>query len=481
MALMTASPVTTKGFFLDGKWMQAGDLVEIRSPYDQSIVGEVFQGRREHAEAAIAAAVKAFGTTRRLPAFERQRVLRQVAAMITARKEEFARTMALESGKPLKVSRTEVERGIFTFNVAAEESTRIYGEYLPLDWQQFTAGRWGIVKRFPLGPIAGITPFNFPLNLVAHKVAPAIAAGCPLVLKPAPQTPLTSLLLAEAVQQAGWPDGGLNVVPLSNADAGVLVSHERIKLISFTGSSAVGWQIKANAGKKKVVLELGGNAGVIVHSDADLEFAAERCASGGFSYAGQTCISVQRIIVERSVCGKFTQLLLNAVSKLKMGDPLDDSVDLGPMIRESDAIRAYDWVQEAVRGGARLLVGGKRTGSMLEPTVLTGTRPEMKVNCQEIFAPVVTVEPYDSFDEALRVLNSSPYGLQAGVFTRDAKLLFQAYEELEVGAVVAGDVPSFRIDHMPYGGVKDSGLGREGLRYAIEEMTEPRLMVMNLR
>jgi acyl-CoA reductase-like NAD-dependent aldehyde dehydrogenase len=481
MALMTASPVTAKGFFLDGKWVEAGDLVEIRSPYDQSTVGEVFQGRREHAEAAIAAAVKAFGTTRRLPAFERQRVLRQVAAMITARKEEFARTMALESGKPLKVSRTEVERGIFTFNVAAEESTRIYGEYLPLDWQQFTAGRWGIVKRFPLGPIAGITPFNFPLNLVAHKVAPAIAAGCPLVLKPAPQTPLTSLLLAEAVQQAGWPDGGLNVVPLSNADAGVLVSHERIKLISFTGSSAVGWQIKANAGKKKVVLELGGNAGVIVHSDADLEFAAERCASGGFSYAGQTCISVQRIIVERSVCGKFTELLLNGVSKLKMGDPLDDSVDLGPMIRESDAIRAYDWVQEAVRGGARLLVGGKRTGSMLEPTVLTGTRPEMKVNCQEIFAPVVTVEPYDSFDEALRVLNNSPYGLQAGVFTRDAKLLFQAYEELEVGAVVAGDVPSFRIDHMPYGGVKDSGLGREGLRYAIEEMTEPRLMVMNLR
>jgi acyl-CoA reductase-like NAD-dependent aldehyde dehydrogenase len=481
MSLMTASPVTTKGFFLDGKWIEAGDLVEIRSPYDQSVVGEVYQGKREHAEAAIAAAVKAFGTTRRLPAFERQRVLRQVAATITARKEEFARTMALESGKPLKISRSEVERGIFTFNVAAEESTRIYGEYLPLDWQQFTAGRWGIVKRFPLGPIAGITPFNFPLNLVAHKVAPAIAAGCPLVLKPAPQTPLTSLLLAEAVQQAGWPDGGLNVVPLSNADAGVLVSDERIKLISFTGSSAVGWQIKANAGKKKVVLELGGNAGVIVHSDADLEFAAERCASGGFAYAGQTCISVQRIIVERSVFGKFTELLLNGVSKLKQGDPLDDSVDVGPMIRESDAIRAYDWVQEAVRGGARLLVGGKRNGSMLEPTVLTGTRPEMKVNCQEIFAPVVTVEAYDNFDQALRVLNNSPYGLQAGIFTRDAKLMFQAYEELEVGAVVAGDVPSFRIDHMPYGGVKDSGLGREGLRYAIEEMTEPKLMVMNLR
>jgi acyl-CoA reductase-like NAD-dependent aldehyde dehydrogenase len=481
MAQMTATPVSTQGFFLDGKFIEAGDPVEIRSPYDQSPVGAVFQARREHAEAAIAAAVKAFGTTRRLPAFERQRVLRQVAATITARKEEFARTMAQESGKPLKVARTEVERGIFTFNVAAEESTRIYGEYLPLDWQQFTAGRWGIVKRFPLGPIAGITPFNFPLNLVAHKVAPAIAAGCPLVLKPAPQTPLTALLLAEAVQQAGWPDGGLNVLPLSNADAGLLVSDERIKLISFTGSAAVGWKIKNNAGKKKVVLELGGNAGVIVHSDADLEFAAERCAVGGFSYAGQTCISVQRILVERSVFGKFVELLLNGVSKLKQGDPLDDSVDLGPMIRESDAERAYDWVQEAVRGGARVLVGGKRNGVMFEPTVLTGTRPEMKVNCQEIFAPVVTVEAYDSFDQALRVMNSSSYGLQAGVFTRDAKLMFQAYEELEVGAVVAGDVPSFRIDHMPYGGVKDSGLGREGLRYAIEEMTEPKLMVMNLR
>jgi acyl-CoA reductase-like NAD-dependent aldehyde dehydrogenase len=481
MSQMTATPVSTQGFFLDGKFVEAGDQVEIRSPYDQSPVGHVFQARREHAEAAIAAAVKAFGTTKRLPAFERQRVLRQVAATITARKEEFARTMASESGKPLKVARTEVERGIFTFNVAAEESTRIYGEYLPLDWQQFTAGRWGIVKRFPLGPVAGITPFNFPLNLVAHKVAPAIAAGCPLVLKPAPQTPLTALLLAEAVQQAGWPDGGLNVLPLSNADAGLLVSDERIKLISFTGSAAVGWKIKDHAGKKKVALELGGNAGVIVHSDADLEFAAERCAVGGFSYAGQTCISVQRIIVERSVFGKFTELLLSGVSKLKMGDPMDDSVDLGPMIRESDAIRAHDWVQEALRGGARLLVGGKRDGSMLEPTVLTGTRPEMKVNCQEIFGPVVTVEAYDSFDQALRVMNSSPYGLQAGVFTRDAKLMFQAYEELEVGAVVAGDVPSFRIDHMPYGGVKDSGLGREGLRYAIEEMTEPKLMVMNLR
>jgi acyl-CoA reductase-like NAD-dependent aldehyde dehydrogenase len=481
MAQMTVTPVSTQGFFLDGKWIEEGDIVEIKAPYDGTVIANVFQGRREHAEAAVKAAVKAFGTTRRLPAFERQRVLRRVAQTISERKQEFFRTLAQEAGKPIKAARTEVERAIFTFNVAAEESTRIYGEYLPLDWQEFTAGRWGIVRRFPLGPLAGITPFNFPLNLVAHKVAPAIAAGCSMVLKPAPQTPLSALLLAEAVQQAGWPDGGLNVLPLSNEDASLFVTDERIKLISFTGSAAVGWQIKRNAGKKKVILELGGNAGVIVHSDADLQYAADRCVAGGFAYAGQTCISVQRILVERSVYGKFVNLLLDGVKKLKTGDPLEESTDLGPLIRESDAARASDWVQEAVRGGARVLYGGHRKGSVLEPTVLTGTRAEMKVNCQEIFAPVVTVEAYDHFDDAVRQVNSSPYGLQAGIFTRDAKLLFNAYEEIEVGGLIAGDVPSFRIDHMPYGGIKDSGLGREGLRYAIEEMTEPKLLVMNLR
>jgi acyl-CoA reductase-like NAD-dependent aldehyde dehydrogenase len=404
-----------------------------------------------------------------------------VAQSISQQKDEFSRTLAQEAGKPIKAARTEVDRAVFTFNVAAEESTRIYGEYLPLDWQEYTVGRWGIVRRFPLGPIAGITPFNFPLNLVAHKVAPAIAAGCPLVLKPAPQTPLCSILLAEAVQQAGWPDGGLNVIPLSNEDAGLLVSDDRLKMISFTGSAAVGWTIKRNAGKKKVILELGGNAALIVHSDADLPFAAERCVAGAFAYAGQTCISVQRVLVERSVYGKFVDLLIAGASKLRVGDPMEESTDVGPLIRESDAIRAADWIQEAVRGGARLLCGGQRKGPLLEPTVLTGTRTDMKVNCQEIFAPVVTVEPYDDFDKAIRQVNSSAYGLQAGIFTRDAKLMFTAYEELEVGGLIAGDVPSFRIDHMPYGGIKDSGLGREGLRYAIEEMTEPKLLVMNLR
>jgi acyl-CoA reductase-like NAD-dependent aldehyde dehydrogenase len=481
MAQMTVIPVTTQGFLLDGKWVEEGDPVEIRSPFDGGVVGRVFQGRREHAEAAIASAVKAFGTTRRLPAFERQRVLRRVAENIASRKEEFARTIAQEAGKPIKAARTEVERAVFTFTVAAEESTRIYGEYLPLDWQEFTAGRWAITRRFPLGPIAGITPFNFPLNLVAHKVAPAIASGCSMVVKPAPQTPMSALLLAESIQQAGWPDGALNVMPLSNDDARLLVTDDRLKMISFTGSASVGWDIKRRAGKKKVVLELGGNGGVIVHKDADLSYAAERCVAGGFNYAGQSCIAVQRILVERSVQGRFIELLLAGVRKLKLGDPLEESTDLGPLIRESDAIRASEWIQEAVRGGARLLCGGQRKGALLEPTVLGGTRPDMKVNCQEIFAPVVTVEPYDDFQDAVRQVNNSAYGMHAGIFTRDAKLLFNAYEDLDVGGVIAGDVPTFRIDHMPYGGIKESGLGREGLRYAIEEMTEPKLLVMNLR
>ena len=481
MSQMTVTPAATRGFFVDGKWVEQGELIEIRSPYDQTVIGQVFQGTREHAEGAIAAAVKAFGTTRRLPAFERQRVLRQISLSIAERKDEFTRTLAQEAGKPIRAARTEVERAIFTFQVAAEESTRMYGEYLPLDWQEFTAGRWGIVRRFPIGPIAGITPFNFPLNLVAHKVAPAIAAGCPIILKPAPQTPFSALLLAEVVQLAGWPDGGFNVLPLSNEDAGLLVTDDRIKLISFTGSAPVGWAIKRNAGKKKVVLELGGNAGVVVHSDADLAYAADRCVAGGFGYAGQTCISVQRILVEHSVYGKFTDLLLSSVAKLRSGDPMDPNTDVGPLIRQSDAVRAYEWVQEAVRGGARLLCGGQRKGSVVEPTVLTGTNPDMKVNCQEVFGPVVTVEPYDDFNQALKQVNNSAYGLQAGLFTRDVKLIFQAYEELEVGGVIAGDIPSFRIDHMPYGGIKDSGLGREGLRYAIEEMTEPKLLVMNIR
>lgn len=388
--------------------------------------------------------------------------------------------MALEAGKPVRTARVEVDRAIFTFSVAAEETGRAGGEWLPLDWQPSGEGRAGIVRRFPLGPVLAITPFNFPLNLVAHKVAPAIASGCSLIVKPAPQTPMCALLLAELVTQTDWPAGGVNVLPLANEDAERMVRDDMLKMLTFTGSATVGWALKQKAGKKKVVLELGGNAAVIVHSDADIDDAARRCVQGGFSYAGQSCISVQRIFVQSSAAEKFTKVLVERTKALKCGDPLDEATDVGPMINEAAAERAENWIAQAVAGGAKLLAGGRRGGSVVSPAVLTHTRPEMKVNCEEVFAPVVVVEPYDDFADAIRRVNDSPYGLQTGVFTRDARLLFQAFEELEVGGVIAGDASAFRTDQMPYGGIKDSGLGREGLRYAIEEMTEPRLLVLNL-
>jgi acyl-CoA reductase-like NAD-dependent aldehyde dehydrogenase len=481
MATATKTPAKNWGFLLDGKWFTEGEPFEVHSPYDRSVVGTAYRATSAHAGSAVRAAQRAFETTRKMPAYERQRILRQISEGIRTRQEEFARLMALEAGKPIKTARAEVDRAVFTFAVAAEEATRIGGEWLPLDWQASTAGRAAIVRRFSLGPILAITPFNFPLNLVAHKVAPAIAAGCTVILKPAPQTPLCSLLLAEIVEGAGWPAGALNVLPLAIPEAERLVMDDRLKLLTFTGSGAVGWALKQKAGKKRVALELGGNAGVVVHSDCDVDYAAARCVLGGFSYAGQSCISVQRIFLQRTIEEQFLSKLVDGVNKLKTGDPLDESTDVGPMISEDAARRADAWVKEAVAGGAKALTGAVRRDSIFEPTILTHTRPDMKVSCQEVFAPVVTVEPYDDFGEAIRRVNESPYGLQAGVFTRDAKLLFTAFEELQVGGVIAGDMSSFRIDHMPYGGVKESGIGREGLRYAIEEMTEPRILVLNLR
>src|SRR5215469_592871 len=478
MSITILSPSRTWGFYLAGKWITDRDTEPVRSPYDQSLIADIPNAGAGDLEQAIAAAVQTFEQTRKMASYERNRILRSVSEAIAHRHEELAQIMCQEAGKPIKAARAEVDRAAFTFEIAAEESTRITGEWLPLDQQPASRGRFGILRRFSLGPIAAITPFNFPLNLVAHKVAPAIACGCTVVLKPAPQTPLSALVLAELVHEAGWPEGALSVLPMTNETAAPLVGDDRLKLLSFTGSGAVGWKLKQQAGKKRVVLELGGNAGVIVHSDADLAHAAKRCVVRGFWYQGQSCISVQRIYVHRSVFERFVELLVAGVKKLKTGDPADELTDIGPMIRPSDAERVESWIHEAIASGARALTGGRRHGSMVEPTVLTNTRHEMRVSCMEVFAPLVICEPYDNFADAVARVNDSQFGLQAGVFTRDAQLIEYAYEELQVGGLIAGDVPTWRLDNMPYGGWKDSGLGREGIKYAIEEMTERKLLVV---
>ncbi len=403
-----------------------------------------------------------------------------MAETIAARAEDLARTIALEAGKPIKQARIEVGRSISTFATAAEEATRFHDEVLHLDALPGGENRPAIVRRFPIGPIAAISPFNFPLNLVAHKLAPAIAAGCPVVLKPASQTPIAALKLAAIIAESGWPTEALSVLPLNSKDAAPLVEDERFKLLTFTGSPTVGWDMKGRAGRKRVTLELGGNAGVIIHSDADLPFAAARCVVGGFSYAGQSCISVQRIFVQESVYEAFMDSFVPQVRALKQGHPLDEATDLGSLISAGDGERVAGWLAEARAAGAECLIGGDVQGGVVPPTVVVKAGPELKVNNQELFAPVVTVQTYGDFEQALRAVNNSAYGLQAGVFTRDVGRIFQAYEALEVGGVMANEIPSWRLDPMPYGGIKQSGFGREGLRYAIEEMTEPKLLVLNL-
>src|ERR1700732_3821590 len=445
------------GFLLDGQWRNDGERIEVLSPGTRQRVGVTYRAPSADAEAAIRAATRAFEVTPRMVGYDRQRILRAISSGIEKNREELARMVALEAGKPIKTARVEVDRAVFTFSVAAEEAVRVGGEYLPLDWQASTAGRWGIVRRFPLGPIAAITPFNFPINLVAHKLAPAIAAGCTIVLKPAPQTTLTALRLAQIIEQAGWAGGALNVLPLRNEDAGILVSDDRIKLLSFTGSTAVGWALKQKAGKKRVVLELGGNAGVVICADANLEYAADRCVIGGYGYSGQSCISVQRILVEESAYEKFLSALVARVQKLKVGNVLEESTDVGPLISEEAARRVIEWIEEAVRDGAKIVCGGHRNGAIVTPTVLTNTKPDMRVNCMEIFGPVVTVEKFSDYEESLNTLNRSEFGLQAGVFTRDFKRITRAFETLEVGGLMIGEAPHFRMAHLPHGGAKGSG------------------------
>ena len=441
----------------------------------------VCQAGSAEAEAAVQSSVEGAVAMRRLSGYARSTLLQNAAHALQSRQEEFARTMMAEAGKPLTDARREVGRAIQTFSIAGEEAKRIGGEVVPLDWSPGMESYWGVTRRFPIGPILGITPFNFPLNLVVHKVAPALAAGNSILIKPAPQTPLTSLLLAELLLEAGVPPGGLNVLPCDNRVAEQLVVDPRFKLLSFTGSAPVGWMLKAKCGKKKVVLELGGHAAVIVEPDAALDYVAQRCVTGGFSYAGQTCISVQRIFVHESIVAAFTENLVARVERLETGDPGNERTAVGPLIDPGAAQRIEGWIGDAVAQGARVLSGGTRVGSVVRPTVLSQVTPAMKVSCQEVFGPLVTITPYREFDDVLKAVNESEYGLQAGVFTSNIGRIFQAFEQLEVGAVLANEIPTFRADHMPYGGVKDSGIGREGLRYAIEDMTEPKLLVMNLR
>ncbi|RMH33595.1 MAG: aldehyde dehydrogenase family protein [Nitrospirae bacterium] len=465
---------------IGNKWVQTAETQPVVNPYDQSVIGHVCQAGPSEVHEAIEQAWSAFAQLKTMPTYVKAQALERISCTIAARREEFAGTIVREAGKPITDARREVDRAIHTFRIAAEESKRIPGEVISLDVVPGAERHSGVVKRFPIGPILGITPFNFPLNLVAHKVAPALAAGNPILVKPAPQTPLTALLLGEVIINTDLPSGAVSILPCSNAVAETLVQDSRLKALSFTGSAQVGWMLKQLCGKKRVVLELGGNAGVLVEPDCALDYVVQRCVAGGFGYSGQTCISVQRIFVHESICAEFLSMLVDRVRRLPVGDPFKEETVVGPLINEAAAERVEKWIHEAVEQGAHIAAGGTRRGAFVDPTVLTYVSREMKVSCCEVFGPVVTVSSYQRFDEALEALNDSDYGLQAGIFTNDLRKAFQAFDELETGAVLINQIPTFRADHMPYGGVKDSGLGREGVKYAIQELTEPKLLILHL-
>ena len=477
---MKMRPGTQTGFLLCGKEWIEGEAIEVHSPWDQGLIGRVTIATRADARQAVHHAVACMRRCRALPRWKRRNILEDIAGALIEQHERFAQLLVAEAGKPIRLARNEVDRAILTFKTAAEEAIRLGGETIPLDLTEGNENRWGLVQRFPVGPVLAITPFNFPLNLVSHKVAPALAAGCPVLLKPSPQTPFTALALGEVILKAGWPEEAFAVLPLANADTAWLAEKEdRIKLVSFTGSAKVGWELKAHSGRKRVLLELGGNAALIVHGDwPDLDDAALRTAHAAFGYAGQSCIGVQRVFVERRIFQSFLWKLVDIAAKMVPGDPASEATEVGPMIRLAEAERIEAWIKEAVAAGAKLVAGGDRNGSVVAPAILTATQPGMKIRDEEAFGPVVVVEPYEDFEEALAAVNHSRFGLQAGLLTRDAGRILTAYRELEVGALIVGDTPSWRLDPMPYGGVKDSGLGREGVRSAIEEMTEPRMLVM---
>ncbi|RBY83767.1 aldehyde dehydrogenase [Geodermatophilus sp. TF02-6] len=472
----------TTPYWVAGRPRTGTDVLEVRSPYDGALAGRTTTATLEDVEAAVAGAAGARAACAATPAHVRAAALDHVSRRLAERAEEVAALITAESGKPLKWARLEVARAVSTFRWGAEEARRWSGTLQRLDTDPAATGRMALVRRAPRGPVLGIAPFNFPLNLVAHKVAPAIAVGAPIVLKPAPATPMTALLLGEILAETDLPAGCWSVLPLSNDVAAQLVRDPRLPVVSFTGSVPVGWSIRESAPRKHVTLELGGNAAVVVGPDqgdeGSLAWAASRIATFAMYQAGQSCISVQRVFIHRDVAEALTERVVEAVQKLVTGDPTDDATDVGPLIDEQAACRVESWVEEAVVAGGRVLTGGTRDGAAYAPTVLTDVPAEAKVSCEEVFGPVVVLDPVDSVDEAFTRVNDSRFGLQAGVFTRDLQLAFRAARELEVGGVVIGDVPSFRADQMPYGGVKDSGTGREGVCAAMEDLTEERVLVL---
>ncbi|MDO8532112.1 MAG: aldehyde dehydrogenase family protein [Dehalococcoidia bacterium] len=449
-----------------------GETYEHRNPYNDEVLTVVAQADAQQMTEAIESAAAAFASYRKTPAHQRAEILLRISKGIEACGEDLARSIAREVGKPLKQARGEVARSVTTFRQASEEAGHLWGEALTMDAVPNGRGRHGFYIRQPIGVVAAIAPFNFPLNLAAHKIAPALAVGNTVVWKPPPQGPLTALLTGEVFREARVPDGVVNIVPAPPAVSEALVTHPKVAMVSFTGSVGVGLSIRDKAGMKKLILELGSNSANLVSASADLEAAAQACAVGGFAYAGQICISVQRMYVQRSVWDRFVPIFLDGVRALKVGDPQDPATDVGPMIDEKNARRSEEWIQEAVQGGARLLLGGKRRGKFVEPAVLTNVDHEAKVCREEAFAPLVVLEPFDEWRQAIALANESKYGLNAGVFTNDIREAFQAIEELEVGSVIINDSSAYRADHMPYGGIKLSGQGREGVRFAMEAMTE---------
>ncbi len=471
-----AVTVQERKLLLDGEWIETGEWHEVLSPYSGEPVGRVPQAGAEQARRAVDAAAKALEQP--LPAHRRAEILDGVAALLRERRDDVAETISAEAGKPMKAARVEAERAVSTFTMAAVEARRLAGDMVPMDASAAGVGKLAYTIRVPIGVVGAITPFNFPLNLVGHKVAPALAAGCPVVLKPAGQTPLSALLLAELELEAGLPAGWLNVLVGPSAEIGdVLVEDERVRLITFTGSAEVGWKIRERAARKKVNLELGNATPVIVAEDADLEQAATKLAANAFAFAGQSCISVQRIYVQRGAYDDFVGRFVPKVEALKVGDPAEEDTDVGPVIDEGARERIVSWVEEAKSGGAEVLTGGELTDGLLRPTVLADVTPEMKVSCLEVFGPLCTVSPYDTIEEAFDLSNGTEYGLQAGVFTANVQTALAAAEALDFGGVTINEAPTFRADQMPYGGVKASGNTKEGPHYAVREMTEERLVV----